>query len=183
MEWAVKHKVPVHRSVPRPDARSCCKRALRAGARRERNWNKAGIKLGLHTLSAVNIAETSPFVTKAADEYLAAYLDAAQHLGAGWIVVHGGYHFGSDKKVRMDAAVARIARAAKAAEKKKVKLLLENLNPEPEQRRGALPVPTTSRSAATTSTGSTRRRSAGASPSTTPTSSPTASTRSCRGWT
>ena len=33
----------------------------------------------------------------------------------------------------MDAAVARIARAAKAAEKKKVKLLLENLNPEPEQ--------------------------------------------------
>jgi len=60
-------------------------------------------------------------------------LDAAKHLGAGWIVVHGGYHFGSDKRARMDAAVARIALAARAAEKKKLKLLLENLNPEPEQ--------------------------------------------------
>jgi len=48
-------------------------------------------------------------------------------------VVHGGYHFTSDKKARMDAAVARIARAAKAAERKKARILLENLNPEPEQ--------------------------------------------------
>jgi sugar phosphate isomerase/epimerase len=94
---------------------------------------KAGVSLGLHTLSAVNIAETSPFVSKAADDYLAAYIDAANKLGAGWIVVHGGFHFGSDRKARMDAAVQRIARAAKLAEKKKAKILLENLNPEPEQ--------------------------------------------------
>jgi len=47
--------------------------------------------------------------------------------------VHGGYHFGGDKRARMDAAVARIGKAAKLAEKKKAKLLLENLNPEPEQ--------------------------------------------------
>jgi sugar phosphate isomerase/epimerase len=94
---------------------------------------KHGIGLGLHTLSAVNIAETSPFVTSAADAYLAAYMDAAKKLGAGWIVVHGGFHFTSDKKARMEAAVARISRACKAAERKGVRLLLENLNPEPEQ--------------------------------------------------
>jgi sugar phosphate isomerase/epimerase len=132
VEWAVKHKVPyidlcldqtpelLERSSPR---------LRKARAILEKN----DIHIGLHTLSAVNIAETSPFATSAADAYLAAYLDAAKKLGAGWIVVHGGYHFTSDKKARMDAAVARIARAAKAAERKKARILLENLNPEPEQ--------------------------------------------------
>ena len=107
-----------------------------SNARRHLEAN--GIAIGLHTLSAVNIAETSPFVTSAADAYLAAYMDAAKKLGAGWIVVHGGYHFDGNKRggewrTRIDAAVARIGRAAQAAEKKKVRLLLENLNPEPEQ--------------------------------------------------
>ncbi|HEX6157357.1 MAG TPA: sugar phosphate isomerase/epimerase [Burkholderiales bacterium] len=132
VEWAVKHKVPY--------IDLCLDQTpelLQKGSSRWRNartqLEKAGIKLGLHTLSAVNIAETSPYVSEATDGYLAAYMSAAQHLGAGWIVVHGGYHFGSDKQARMDAAVARIARAAKAAEKRKVKLLLENLNPEPDR--------------------------------------------------
>ena len=102
-------------------------------ANARRHLEAHDIRIGLHTLSAVNVAETSPFVTSATDAYFAAYMDAAKKLGAGWIVVHGGYHFGADKRVRMEAAVARIARAAKAAEKKKLKLLLENLNPEPEQ--------------------------------------------------
>jgi sugar phosphate isomerase/epimerase len=132
VEWAVKHKVPfidlcldqtpelLHKDSPRL-----------AAARRK--LDTAGIKLGMHTLSAVNIAETSPFVAEAADKYLEAYIDAAKKLGAGWIVVHGGYHFGGDKRARMEAAVARVARTAKLAEKNKVKLLLENLNPEPDQ--------------------------------------------------
>ena len=72
----------------------------------------------------------SPFVSKAADEYLAAYIDAAQDLGAGWIVVHGGYHFGGDKRAHGRGGGARIGKAAKLAEK--AKLLLENLS-EPEQ--------------------------------------------------
>ncbi|MGH6816066.1 MAG: TIM barrel protein, partial [Hyphomicrobiaceae bacterium] len=54
---------------------------------------KHGVRLGLHTLSAVNIAEFSPFVGEAVDAYLKAYIDAAKRLGAGWIVVHAGYHF------------------------------------------------------------------------------------------
>ena len=132
VDWSVKHKVPF--------IDLCLDQTpelLRADSSRLKNarkqLEKAGVQLGLHTLSAVNIAETSPFASKAADDYLAAYIDASRHLGAGWIVVHGGYHFTSDKKARMDAAVARIARAAKAAERKKARILLENLNPEPEQ--------------------------------------------------
>jgi sugar phosphate isomerase/epimerase len=132
VEWACQHKVPYIDLCLDQTPELLEKDSARLGAA-QKKLDKAGIKLGLHTLSAVNIAETSPFVGGAADEYLAAYIDAARRLGAGWIVVHGGYHFGGDKRRRMDAAVARIARAAKAAEKKKVKLLLENLNPEPAQ--------------------------------------------------
>lgn len=132
VEWAIEHKVPFIDLCLDQTPELLERSSPRLGKARKQ-LEKNGIKLGLHTLSAVNIAETSPFVTSAADAYLAAYLDAAKKLGAGWIVVHGGYHFGSDKRVRMDAAVARIARAAKAAEKKKLKLLLENLNPEPDQ--------------------------------------------------
>ena len=34
-----------------------------------------GITMGLHTLSAVNIAEYSPYLAEAADHYLRAYID------------------------------------------------------------------------------------------------------------
>lgn len=128
--WAIEHQVTYIDLCldPTPELLETGSPRL-VSARRHLEQN--GIRLGLHTLSAVNIAETSPYVGAATDAYLAAYLDAAQKLGAGWIVVHGGYHFGSDKRARMDAAVARIARAAKAAERKRIRLLLENLNPEP----------------------------------------------------
>ena len=132
VEWAVKHKVP-YIDLCLDQTPELLQKGSTRWRKARTQLEKAGIKLGLHTLSAVNIAETSPYVSEATDGYLAAYMSAAQHLGAGWIVVHGGYHFGSDKQARMDAAVARIARAAKAAEKRKVKLLLENLNPEPER--------------------------------------------------
>ena len=130
VEWACKHKVPYIDLCLDQDQDVLTGKPRKVDAARKRLEN-AGIKLGLHTLSAVNIAETSPFVARAADAYLEAYIDAARRLGAGWIVVHGGYHFSSDKRARMDAAVARIARAAEIAERKGVRLLLENLNPEP----------------------------------------------------
>jgi sugar phosphate isomerase/epimerase len=132
VEWAVQHKVP-YIDLCLDQTPELLQKDSPRMKRARAQLDKAAIRLGLHTLSAVNIAETSPFVTKAADEYLAAYIDAAGRLGAGWIVVHGGYHFTSDKKARMEAAVSRIGRAAKLAEKKKAKILLENLNPEPER--------------------------------------------------
>jgi sugar phosphate isomerase/epimerase len=91
-----------------------------------------GVRLGLHTLSAVNTAEYSPFLRDAADRYLEAYVDAARRLGAGWVVVHAGYHFGSDIAARKEAALTRLGRAAAYAERAGVTLFLENLNREPE---------------------------------------------------
>jgi sugar phosphate isomerase/epimerase len=93
----------------------------------------AGVRLALHTLSAVNIAEVSPFLREAADQYLAAYVSLAARLEAKWVIVHGGYHFTSDKTLRKEAAIARLARAAALAEEMGVRLLLENLNGEPER--------------------------------------------------
>lgn len=92
---------------------------------------KHGLHLGLHTLSAVNVAEYSPYMADATDQYLKAYVDMYERLGAEWIVVHAGYHFG-DKKMRMEAGLERLQRIADYAEKKRARILLENLNKEPE---------------------------------------------------
>lgn len=93
--------------------------------------DRHGLHLGLHTLSAVNVAETSPFLRDAVDAYLEAYIDLATRLGAEWIVVHAGYHFTADFERRKAAALARLQRAAGLAEKAGARLLLENMNPEP----------------------------------------------------
>jgi hypothetical protein len=39
------------------------------------------------------VAEYSPYVTDAVDQYLKGYIDAYGKLGAQWIVAHAGYHF------------------------------------------------------------------------------------------
>jgi sugar phosphate isomerase/epimerase len=105
--------------------------AARTGAVRAA-LERHGIRLGLHTLSAVNVAETSPFLRDAVDQYLRAYINLARRLGAGWIVVHAGYHFTSDYERRRQAALDRLQRAADEAGKAGVRLLLENMNREPD---------------------------------------------------
>ncbi len=92
---------------------------------------KYGVRLGLHTLSAVNVAEYSPYVGEAVDAYLMAYVDAATRLGAEWVVVHAGYHFTSDRDARMRAGLDRLRRVVAYAERAGVPILLENLNKEP----------------------------------------------------
>ncbi len=92
---------------------------------------KHGITLGLHTLSAVNVAEYSPYVSDAVDAYLKSYIDIYPKLGAQWIVVHAGYHFTSDFKMRVEAGCERLRRMTEYAEKKGAVLYLENLNNEP----------------------------------------------------
>lgn len=130
--WAVKHGVryidiqldTAQNALTTFDDNRC--RDVRASI------EKHGLHLGLHTLSAVNVAEYSPYVSDATDEYLKAYVDMYNRLGAQWIVVHAGYFFGSDKKMRMEAGLERLKRIAAYAEKKKARILLENLNKEPE---------------------------------------------------
>jgi sugar phosphate isomerase/epimerase len=103
--------------------------ARAAGVRKA--CEKHGLHLGLHTLSAVNVAEYSPYVADGVDRYLEAYVDIAPKLGAEWIVVHAGYHFTSDREMRMKAGLERLKRVAGYAEKKAALILLENLNKEP----------------------------------------------------
>jgi sugar phosphate isomerase/epimerase len=45
--------------------------------------------------------------------------------------VHAGYHFTSDKELRMDAGLERLKRLVDYAEQKNALILLENLNKEP----------------------------------------------------
>jgi len=132
IEWAGKHSVryidvqldTAPNALPTfDDARS---REVRALADRH------GVKIGLHTSSAVNVAEYSPYVGEAADAYLRSYVDAYNKLGASWIVVHAGYHFTKDKPLRMESGLARLQRLVQYAEQKRALILLENLNKEPE---------------------------------------------------
>lgn len=90
------------------------------------------VHLGLHTLSAVNVAEYSPFLRDAADSYLFGYIEAGKRLGVEHIEVHAGYHFTADREKRMQAGLERLQRAAERAGRAGQTLLLENMNREPD---------------------------------------------------
>ena len=129
--WAVKHGVR-YIDIQLDTAQNALTTFDETRARAVRaSIEKHGLHLGLHTLSAVNVAEYSPYIAEATDAYLKAYIDMYGRLGAQWIVVHAGYHFG-DKKMRMEAGLERLRRIADYAEKKGALILLENLNKEPE---------------------------------------------------
>ena len=90
-----------------------------------------GVALGIHPSSAINNAEYVPIMAQAASEYLAANLDLAERLGCGWIIGHGGYHFG-DLELRRAAAIERLRRLVDRAEQKGLTVFFENHNREPE---------------------------------------------------
>src|SRR6266850_2218418 len=62
--------------------------ARAAGVRRA--CERYGVHLGLHTASAVNVAEVAPYVGDAVARYLDAYVEIVPRLGAEWIVMHAG---------------------------------------------------------------------------------------------
>lgn len=111
-------------ALPKFDARRCT--AVR------KLLDKHGLELGLHSSSAVNVAEYSPLVADAVTEYLKRYVDLVVKLGASWTEMHAGYHFTKDKAMRMEAGRARLQRIVAYAEKKGALILLENLNKEPD---------------------------------------------------
>ncbi len=95
--------------------------------------DRHGVTLGLHTLSAVNMAEITPVMAAAADEYLRQNLDLAAALGAAYAICHGGYHFGGDREARFDTALERMRRAAAWAEERDLDIYFENHNKEPDE--------------------------------------------------
>jgi len=103
----------------------------RIAAVRERA-ERTGISIGLHTLSAVNVAELSPHVSRGVENYMRASVDLANRLGCQWTIVHAGYHFTSDPDTRLAAAIARLERISAYATDTGQRILLENLNYEPE---------------------------------------------------
>ena len=90
-----------------------------------------GVEIGIHSSSAVNNAEFVPIMSDAVDEYLFANLDLAVRLGCGWLIAHGGYHFG-DIPRRRRAAADRVKRLVDRAERTDVVVFLENHNKEPD---------------------------------------------------
>lgn len=129
--WAARHGVR-HIDVQLDTGENAFTRldAERSRAIRD-SAGRAGVRLGLHTSSAVNVGEYAPLLDEATDAYLRAYVDAAERLGADWIVVHAGYHFTSDVAQRMEAGLDRLRRVVAYAETRGARLLLENLNKEP----------------------------------------------------
>jgi sugar phosphate isomerase/epimerase len=102
------------------------------GSRVRSMCERYGVRVGLHTASSVNVAETAPYVGDAVEAYLKAYVDASVRIGAKWVVVHAGFHFGSDKAERMRVGRERLKRVVAHAENKGGRILLENLNKEPD---------------------------------------------------
>ncbi|MCC2689614.1 MAG: hypothetical protein K0S21_2417, partial [Rhizobiaceae bacterium] len=94
--------------------------------------DKNGIHVGVHTMSAVNMAEVAPHVREGVDRYIFGHMDACKTLGGEWIVVHAGYHFTSDVKMRMEAGLERLKRVSDYAGKIGLTVLLENMNWEPD---------------------------------------------------
>lgn len=131
IEWAIRNGIRYVNICLDPEPELLNPANPRLARARER-ISQAGLVLGLHTLSAVNVAEMSPFLSEAADSYLEAYLKAGKAIGASWVIMHGGYHFTADKQDRMEAAVERLKRASGIAEDEGMTILLENMNPEPD---------------------------------------------------
>lgn len=133
IEWAAAHRVrwidvQLDAGV---NALTSFDKARAEGVRRA--CERHGVHLGLHTASAVNVAETAPYVGDAVERYLEAYVKIAPELGAEWIVMHAGYHFTSDREMRMQAGLARLQRVVAHAEGHGALVLLENLNKEPAE--------------------------------------------------
>ena len=92
-----------------------------------------GVTLGIHTLSAVNMAEITPVMNAAADEYLRQNFDLAAQLGASYVICHGGFHFGDDREARFQVAIDRMRRATEWAEARGIDIYFENHNKEPDE--------------------------------------------------
>ena len=92
-----------------------------------------GVQLGIHSSSAVNMAEITPVMAAAADEYLRQNFDLARGLGCGYVICHGGFHFTSDRKARLTAALERMQRAIGWAVERGVDIYFENHNKEPDE--------------------------------------------------
>lgn len=91
------------------------------------------LTLGLHTLSAINMAEITPVMHAAIDRYLQENFDLTHRLGASYVICHGGYHFSGDREARLATAIDRMRRAVAWADERELDIYFENHNKEPDE--------------------------------------------------
>jgi len=97
-----------------------------------RTCEQHDLHLGIHTLSGVNVAEFSPYMSEAVDAYLRATIDLGARLGVHHVITHAGLHQSSELEQRKQASLEHLQRATEYAEQRGVTLVLENLNFEPQ---------------------------------------------------
>ena len=104
----------------------------RARIRRVRSLiERSGIRCGLHSASFVNTAEIMPTVRKAAEVHLREYVDLTVALGCEYLVVHCGFHFSVYLDTVRAALYETMARCVDYGERRRVPLVIENMNPLP----------------------------------------------------
>lgn len=101
----------------------------RARIRRVRSLiERSGIRCGLHSASFVNTAEIMPTVRKAAAAHLREYVDLTAALGCEYLVVHCGFHFSVYLDRVRRAMYETMARCVEYGERRRVPLVIENMN-------------------------------------------------------
>ena len=104
----------------------------RARIRRVRSLvESSGVRCGLHSASFVNTAEIMPTVRKAAEAHLREYVDLTVALGCEYLVIHCGFHFSAYLKTVRAALYETMARCVEYGERRRVPLVIENMNPLP----------------------------------------------------
>jgi sugar phosphate isomerase/epimerase len=93
-----------------------------------RLMERSQVRCGLHSASFVNSAEIMPKVRKAAEEHLKEYIDLAAALQCEYLVIHCGFHFSVYLETVWAALCETFARAVEYAERRRVPLVIENMN-------------------------------------------------------
>ncbi len=101
----------------------------RARVRRVRRLvERSGIRCAVHSASFVNTAEIMPTVRKAALAHLREYVDLTAALGGEYLVVHCGFHFSAYLDRVRAALYETMARCVEYGERRRVPLVIENMN-------------------------------------------------------
>ena len=95
-----------------------------------------GLGCGIHTASYVNTAEVFESIRKGGGAHFREFIDLAQGLGAGYMIIHGGVYFRQFRPRVEECLVRTLKEAAAYAERWGIPLLIENMNRIPQALAG-----------------------------------------------
>jgi sugar phosphate isomerase/epimerase len=97
-------------------------------ARVRRLMDRSGLRCGLHSASFVNSAEIMPLVRKAVVADMKAYVDLTKALACEYLVIHMGFHFSVYLDRVKRALYDTLAEVTEYGERKRIPLVIENMN-------------------------------------------------------